>query len=223
MCLQKEITDKGKRLSWNPQSHRRKENKPPSSFSLKTCGDGVTTLKCLALVGWCLVRKWVHTEGTRSPETRASLVSASGCCCLSGYPLPCSAVPDSSCFPARSDNQSHEMIMAWCGVPAHSSWDHSPLTPLQTRAESLQGRVLVQQSGRVLKFTSQWVKTLSLNWGGTNSWSSGGCHRGPQCHCFCPSHILLPPMPALSALPCGNHIFLCVPAKCLTLCWWLNL
>lgn len=158
----------------------------------------MTTPKCLALVGLCLVRNWVHTEETRSPETRASLVSASGCCCLSGYPLPCSAVPDSSCFPARSDNQSHEMIMAWCGLPAHSSWDHSPVTPLQTRAESLQGRVLVQQSGRVLKFTSQWV---NVSTGGHKLLKQWWLAQGPS----------------VSLLLSFSHPFAS------SACWWLNL
>lgn len=51
-------------------------------------------------------------NGPRRPETRASLVSASGCCCLSGCSLPCSAVPASRCFPVRSDNQFHATIMA---------------------------------------------------------------------------------------------------------------
>lgn len=65
-----------------------------------------------------------ETESTpnspRRPETKASLVSLLGC------PLPRSAVPASSCFPVRSDNQLHETIMAWCGLSALSSWDHSP-------------------------------------------------------------------------------------------------
>lgn len=155
---------------------------------------------------------WAETESTqnwpRNPERSLSLVSAPGCCSPLCYPLPFSAVPTSSCFPVRADNQLHGTIMVWCDLSALSSWDHSPCNTIADKSW-----ISPRKSFSTTKWQSGLNSPLSERRSqlvGTNSWSSGGFHRGPQCHFFCSSHIPLPPMPALSTLACGNHVFLCV-------------